>query len=189
MTHRHRIPAMQLTELLSRTGGLESIARELGLDESQATSGAQALLPAILGGLQKQAQSQPSAGAGLGALLGRLGGGNLLDDVVSPQPTDPSRGNHILGQIFGSKDVSRSVAQNASSQSGLDPSLLRRMLPMLAMLVAGYLPKQGGASAGNASTSTGDAGLLSSLGDGLASRFDADGNGNPLDDILRSMRK
>jgi len=182
---------MQLTDLLSRTGGLQSIARELGLDESQAASGADALLPAILGGLQKQAKSAPTAGGGLGELLGRLGGGNLLDDVVSPQPTDPSRGNDILGQIFGSTDVSRSVAQNASSQSGLDPSLLRRMLPMLAMLVAGYLSKQGGASADNASASTGGGGLLGSLGGlgGLASMLDADGNGNPLDDILRSMRK
>jgi len=182
---------MPITDLLSRSGGLQSIARELGVDESQAASGAQALLPAILGGFRRQSESGSTGTEALGGLLGRLGGGSLLDDVVSPQPTDPSRGNDILGQIFGSKDVSRSVAQNASSQSGLDPSLLRRMLPMLAMLVAGYLSKQGDASAGSASTSSGDAGLPGSLGalGGLASMFDADGNGNPLDDILRSMRK
>jgi hypothetical protein len=35
-------------------------------------------------------------------------------------PTDPSQGNAVLGQIFGSKDVSRTVADNAASQSGLD---------------------------------------------------------------------
>ena len=57
---------MDLTELLSRTGGLQSIARELGLDESQAASGAEALLPAILGGLQQQTLAQPTAGGGLG---------------------------------------------------------------------------------------------------------------------------
>jgi hypothetical protein len=56
-----------------------------------------------------------------------------------------SRGNEVLGQIFGSKDVSRTVAQNAASRSGLDPSLLKKMLPMLAMLVAGYMAKQRGA--------------------------------------------
>lgn len=177
---------MDLTELLSRTGGLQSIARELGLDESQAARGAEALLPAILGGLQKQTQAQPTAGGGLGELLGRLGGGSLLDDVVSSQPTDPSRGNDILGRIFGSKDVSRSVAQNASSQSGVDPSLLRRMLPMLAMLVAGYLSKQG--TAGAAAAPQDGGGILGGLG-ALASVFGAGGNGNPLDEILRSMRR
>jgi len=30
-----------------------------------------------------------------------------------------SQGNNVLGQIFGSRDVSRAVAQNAASQSGL----------------------------------------------------------------------
>lgn len=180
---------MQLTDLLSRTGGLQSIARELGLDESQAASGVEALLPAILGGFQKQAQPAATGADGLGELLGRVGGGNLLDSVVSPQPTDPSPGNDILGQIFGSKDVSRSVAQDASSRSGLDASLLRRMLPILAMLVGGYLSKQGAAGAGSASQDGG--GILGSLGGlgGLASMLDANGDGNPLDDILRSMRK
>jgi hypothetical protein len=65
-------------------------------------------------------------------LLNQLGGGGLLDQVLSPQPTDVSQGNNVLGQIFGSKDVSRAVAQNASAQSGLEPGLLQKMLPMLA---------------------------------------------------------
>ena len=37
---------MQLTDLLAQTGGLQSMARELGVSESQASSGAAALLPA-----------------------------------------------------------------------------------------------------------------------------------------------
>src|SRR5512139_1079036 len=110
---------MQLTDLLAQMGGLQSIAKELGIDENQATRGAAALVPAILGGLKKQAQSQPAGLEGLGSLLGQLGGSGLLDNVLAPQPTDVSRGNDILGQIFTSKDVSRAVAQTAASQSGL----------------------------------------------------------------------
>jgi hypothetical protein len=132
---------MQITDILSEMGGLQSIAREMGVNENQAASGAEALVPAILGGFKKQAQSQPTGVEGLGGLLGQLGGGGLLDDVLSPQPTDVSRGNDVLGQIFGSKDVSHAVAQNAASQSGLDPGLLKKMLPMVAMLVAGYMAK------------------------------------------------
>ncbi len=126
-----------------QTGGLQSIARELGITEAQAANGAAALAPAILGGFKKQAQAQPTGLDGLGGLLGQLGGGGLLDDVLAPKPTDVNRGNDVLGQIFGSKDVSRTVAQNAASQSGLDPALLKKMLPMLAMLVAGFMAKQG----------------------------------------------
>jgi hypothetical protein len=135
---------MQITDILAQMGGLQSMARELGVSETQAASGAEALIPAILGGFKKQAQSQPTGLEGLGGLLGQLGGGGLLDDVLAPQPTNVSRGNDVLGQIFGSKDVSRAVAQNAASQSGLDPSLLKKMLPMLAMLVAGFMAKQQG---------------------------------------------
>ncbi len=138
---------MQLTDILAQMGGLQSMARELGVSENQATSGVEALLPAILGGFKNQARTQPAGLEGLGGLLGQLGGGGLLDEVLAPQPTDLSHGDQVLGQIFGSKDVSRTVAQNAASQSGLDPSLLKKMLPMLAMLVAGFMARQQSAGA------------------------------------------
>jgi hypothetical protein len=199
---------MQLNDLLAQAGGLSSIARELGISEQQAQAGAAALLPAILGGFTKQAQAQPAGFGGLGDMLGQLGGGSLLDDVQSAQPTDVGRGNNVLGQIFGSKDVSRTVAQHAAAQSGLEPSLLRKMLPMLAMLAVGYMARRHGQAANanaNAGAGTapaqGNGGGLGGLGDvlgglfggkgaggglgGLLGGLDADGNGNPLDDILR----
>ena len=93
------------------------------------------------------------------------------------------------------------VAQNASSQSGLSPDLLKKMLPMLAMLVAGYMAKQRGAGAGATTTQASPSGgrlggLLGGLlggggssssgtAGGLASMLDMDRDGNPLDDILR----
>jgi hypothetical protein len=189
---------MQVTDILRQTGGLESIAKELGISETQAASGAAALTPAILGGFKKQAQAQPAGLEGLGGLLSQLGGGGLLDDVLAPKPTDVSRGNEVLGQIFGSKDVSRAVAQNAASQSGLDQGVLKKMLPMVAMLVAGYMAKQRTAGVGAQATSGGGGlgGLLGGLlggqaggGGGLASMLDMDRDGNPLDDILRLVGK
>jgi hypothetical protein len=190
---------MQITDILSQIGGLKSMARELGVSEAQAASGAEALIPAILGGFKKQTQSQTSGFQGLGGLLEQLGGGSLLDSVLAPEPTNVSRGDNVLGQIFGSKDVSRAVAQNAASQSGLDTGLLKKMLPMVAMLVAGYMAKQRGA-ASEASSSPSGGGLGGMLGSlfggksvgaapGLASMFDLNGDGNPLDDILRMAGK
>jgi hypothetical protein len=54
---------MQITDILAQMGGLQSMARELGVSESQAASGAEALIPAILGGFKKQAQAQPASAA------------------------------------------------------------------------------------------------------------------------------
>jgi hypothetical protein len=160
---------MQITDILNQTGGLQSIARELGISESQAASGAAALAPAILGGFQNQAQNQPGGVEGLGGLLGQLGGGGLLDNVVHPQPTDVSPGNQLLGHIFGSKDVSRNVAQSAASQTGLEPSVLKKMLPMLTMLLAGYMARQAGQRANAGAADAGGASAGGGLGGGLGS--------------------
>ncbi len=193
---------MQINDILAQMGGLQSVASELGISESQARSGAAALLPAILGGFKKQAQAQPSGLDGLGGLLGQLGGSGLLDDVLGAQPTNVSRGNDVLGQIFGSKDVSREVAGRAASQSGLDVGVLKKMLPMLAMLVTGFMAQQHPAGGGGR-RSTGAGGLGDLLGGllgggsqssagglgGLASMLDMDGDGNPLDDIMGMLGK
>lgn len=180
---------MNINDLLTQTGGLQSMARELGVSESEAASGAAALLPAILGGFKKQTQTQTGGVAGLGGLLSQLGGGSLLDNVLSPQPTNVGLGDNVLGKIFGSKDVSRTVAADAAAKSGLDPSILKRMLPMLAMLVAGYMAKQrAGTAAPQGGTTSGGGGLGSLLG-GLTSMLDLNGDGNPLDDILKMAGK
>jgi hypothetical protein len=190
---------MNLTDMLAQDGGLHSIARELDIEPDQAASGAAALLPAILGGFQKQAQ-----GGGLGDLLGQLGGGSLMDEVLAPQPTDVGKGDAVLGEIFGSRDVSRTVAQSASAQSGLDPALLKKMLPLLAMLVTGFMAKrsEGDAPAGAAGGLGGLGGLGGMWGGllgknqgsggglgGLVGMLDANGDGNALDDILRMAGK
>lgn len=205
---------MNLTDILAQAGGLESMAKDLGISPAIAKQGADALLPAILGGFKKQAQG--GGLEGLGGLLGQLGGGGLLDAVLGPQPTPVEAGNDVLGQIFGSKDVSRSVAGHAAEQTGIDSGTLKKMLPILAMLVAGYMAKQGGQSGGGGGLgdliggalgggSSGGGGLGGMLGNvlggalggsgggsggaggglgGLGKLIDMDGDGNPLDDIL-----
>ena len=196
---------MQITDILNQTGGLQSIARELGISETEAASGAAALAPAILGGFQNHAQTQPGGVEGLGGLLGQLGGGGLMDNVVQPQPTDVAPGNQLLGHIFGSKDVSRTVAQNAANQTGLQPTILKRMLPMLTMLLAGYMARQAGQRAGAGGGGglgnvlggmlggggLGGAlgGILGGLGGGGGAGGRTTGGGNPLNDILGMGRQ
>jgi hypothetical protein len=191
------------TDILAQAGGIQAVAQQLGISEAEAASGAAALLPAILGGFKNQAQASPAGAAGLGGLLEQLGGGGLLDNVVGPEPTKVESGNNILGTIFGSKDVSRTVAQDASAKSGLSPELLKRMLPLLAMLVTGYLARQqgGGAAGGGLGGGLGGAlgGMLGGMLGGQAggggarsgagSMLDMDGDGNALNDLLRMAGK
>jgi hypothetical protein len=155
---------MSVQEMLHQTNAVDAISRELGVDPATAEKGASALLPSILAGFQSPEAAQANAlggGAGaaagglggLGGLMGTiagLGGGHLLDTATSNEPTHVDKGNEILGSIFGSKDRSREVAATAASQSGVEPSLLKKMLPILAMVVGGYVMKkaQGGGGLG-----------------------------------------
>ena len=195
---------MQITDILSEMGGLHLCAgtgrkRKPGCERRRSARSGDSRRVQEAGAVPAHGRRRARRPAG------QLGGGGLLDDVLSPQPTDVSRGNDVLGQIFGSKDVSRAVAQNAASQSGLDPGLLKKMLPMVAMLVAGYMAKQHGAGAAQPPAG-GDLGsLLGGLlggqatgaarttpgasAPGLASMLDMNGDGNCLDDILRIAGK
>ncbi len=189
----------QLINALGGPAGIAAMARELGVDQTMVEKGAAALLPAVLGGFKQQAATQPDGLAGLVGMLGKMGGGGLLDSVLGSEPTPVEQGNAVLGQIFGSKDVSRTVAQQAAGQTGIGADLLKKMLPMVAMAAAGFMAKQAAASpAGN-----GGGGLLGSVvsaltgggqqgGGGLgaiASLIDMDGDGNPLDDIMRLVNR
>jgi len=48
---------MQITDILAQMGGLQRMAKEPGLSESQVASGAESLAPVILGGFKTQTQS------------------------------------------------------------------------------------------------------------------------------------
>lgn len=183
---------MNIMDVLQQSGGIGTMAKELGINENVAQAGAAALLPAILGGFKKTTQAQPSGLDGLGGLLGQMGGGGLLDSVLGTQPTPVSQGNEVLGQIFGSKEVSRTVAAGAEQQTGISSDLLKKMLPVVAMMVAGYMAKQGGDNSGSGGGLGGLIGGLLGGGSnnasgglgGLGSLLDLDGDGNPLDDII-----
>lgn len=185
---------MSLGQMLQQSGAIASMAKELGVDEGTAKTAAGALLPAIVAGMGRSATGGTgtpdpmgglgglagailggggSSGGGLGGVLaGGLGGG-LLDAVLGGSPTPTQPGNDILGNIFGSKDVSRSVAGEVASMTGLDEGMLKKMLPILAMAVAGYMAKQaagGSAPAGGAPDSNPLGGILGSIVSGMMKR-------------------
>jgi hypothetical protein len=173
-------------------GAVQQVGRQFGIDESQASAAIGALLPALMAGFHQRASSPP----GLESLEAALRGGqhgSYLDNLQALGGADTAdAGNDILGQIFGSKDVSREVARRASTQTGVGADLLKRMLPVVAALAAGALARRqfGGASA--------QAGILpaaaqQSQGGGLlgmlAPMLDANRNGTMVDDVIGMIGK
>jgi hypothetical protein len=122
-------------------GIVNQIGQQFGLNQSQATSAITALLPALAAGLNHHASSQ----SGLDALLGALGSGQhqqYVDDAQSLGRAETiDDGNGILGHVFGNKEVSRQVANQAAAQSGIGADVLKKMLPILATVLMGALAK------------------------------------------------
>ena len=143
---------------------------------------ASALLPALTRGLAKNA-SKPG---GLDSLLGALSGGKHSLYVDEPetvtQPAAIDDGNAILGHVFGSKDVSRNVAGQASQKTGIDADILKQMLPMLAGSTLGSLEKQVGAGGSAPTPQAKD--TLSSLLSAATGEDDSD-----VDDALSLAKK
>jgi len=147
-------------------GAVQQLSQRFGLDEGQTASALEQLVPALMGGVRQNVQS-----GGLEGLLGMLGGGNTdqyLDDaeaIQAPQTTDT--GNDILGQLFGSKEISRSVAGQASANTGIGADILKQMLPIVATMVMSGMSKQRNSSQG-----------------GLLGMLDSNNDGSIADDVL-----
>ena len=160
---------------------VHQLAQQFGLDDAQATSALSALIPQLAAGVQTNIQ-QPG---GLDSLLGALTGGShdqvMNDPSMLAQSSSVDVGNGILGQILGSRDVSRQVASNAASQTGLSADLMKQMLPLVATLVMGALSRR--ASAAGASASVQSSGLMGSL----ESVLDQNRDGSMVDDVVGMM--
>ncbi len=173
------------TILNSQNGApVSALGRRFGLDENQTQAALKHLVPALNAGVKRNVQQQD----GLSALLGALGNGNhdryLEQPDLLERDETVSDGNGILGHIFGSKDVSRQVAAQASQQTGIDSGILKKMLPLVATMAMGSLKKQsqGMGFTGQAAPASNSGGLLTQL-------LDADGDGSIGDDIWNMAKK
>jgi hypothetical protein len=160
----------------ARTAG-----QSLGLSPEQTGSALGALVPALAAGLQRNV-SQPG---GLESLLGALTSGQHARYLDQPAalgtPDAITDGNAILGHILGSKDASRAVANQAAGQTGLDPALLKRLLPIAATMVMGAMArKQTGSGMAPTAGRAGGGGLL----DMLTPLLDSNRDGSIMDDVL-----
>jgi len=164
---------------------LTAIGRQFGLDDQQTRAAFDALAPVVAAGLRRNTRSD----SGLADLIGALAGGNharYIDDPSAYGSSDTiDDGNAILGHIFGSKDVSRGVAQQLSASSGIGESLLKKLLPIVATMVMGQIAKK---TLGGGSPSSSGGGLGDILGEILGGgQTQPEPGGGGLGGILGSI--
>jgi hypothetical protein len=158
---------------------LEQLSTQFGLRPDQASSAVAALVPALAAGFQRNMSNE----SGLEGLVGALTRGQhqqYLDnpDVLADAATTMD-GNKILGHVFGSKDVSRQVAASAAQRTGMDASVLKKMLPVVAALAMAGLSRQT-----KATGATNPAAARAGLGGMLGSLLDKQGDGSIVDDVV-----
>lgn len=137
---------MNLFEIMQAAQGgnaMDNLSRQFGLSQQQTQSALDALLPALSMGLQNQTQSPDLLSQLAGMMMGGQSHQQAFEDANNDGIPDhlQQQGNEVLGQLFGSKDVSRAVAAQAEAASGVQANILKAMLPVVASMVMGGLFK------------------------------------------------
>lgn len=173
---------------------IDQLAQQVGADPQEVQQAAQAALPALLGGLQANAQD-PGGASSIVEALGQHDD-DLLRGGVNLGQVDESDGQRIASHIFGSNE--EQVYSALGSSSGASGGLVRRLIPILAPIVLSYLAnrvlKGGGGGLGGG---LGGGGLGGGLGGGglggpttgTTGPMDNSAQGGPgsLDSMLRDV--
>jgi hypothetical protein len=129
---------MTLFDMLQNAQGgqtLDLLAKQYQLSMQQTQAAVDALLPAFSAGFKRQAGNPASFP-------------NLFEAMLQAKPVPQEnpmeafarqaieQGNRVLGVLFGSKEVSRAVADQAAALTGIGTDVLKAMLPAMAALLA-----------------------------------------------------
>lgn len=195
---------MNLSELLNSPVGhsvINNVATQLGMDKKQAASAISVALPVILGGMQRNVQTEQGAQNLNNALSDARHDGSLLDNLGSLLGGNTQAisqdGSKILGHVFGANKPA--VEQGISQKTGISLQKVGPLLALLAPIVMAYLGKQkrqtntnagglgdllGGLLGGGQPQKRSGGGLMDMVG-GL---LDRNKDGNVLDDILGMIK-
>jgi hypothetical protein len=178
-----------LTQQLGDQQNLGQLSRHLGTDETATQNALGAALPVLLGALARNSADRPGAES-LDRALNKHDGSvldNLGGFLESPDVKD---GDGILRHVLG--DRRQTVETGVSKASGLDMSMVGKLLPLLAPIVMGALGRQ------KRESGLDSAGLSELLGSerrqieqrspaaGMLGRLlDQDGDGSVADDVAK----
>ncbi len=161
---------LSMIDMFNQAGGgnaAKQMAKQFGISEEQTQAAIDALMPALSMGLKQNAGNSADMGKLMQGMMAS-GQADYFDNVAKAfNPAGVSNGNAILGNLFGSKDVSRAVAAQAAQATGVGQDILKQMLPVLASTMMSGMFKQ----------STGQMNAVGGAG------------GNVFGDVIKEMMK
>ena len=121
---------------------IDLMARQFNLSQQQTELAIEALSPAFSTGLKRNA-SDLTGIAGFMQALATGDHAKYYENMANAfAPQGVAEGNGILGHLFGSKEVSRAVAQQAAQATGIGQEVFKQMLPVIASTLMGGMFKQ-----------------------------------------------
>ncbi len=172
---------------------VQDIASKIGADEGEVNNAIKTLVPALVGGLAENVQSNDIDSSKLESAVAQQGESGLLDGGVNVDQVDEKEGDNLVAHLFGGND-SNAVASALGGTGAGSSDLIKKLLPILAPIVLAYIGKQltkgsGSAPAQPQAQSAGGGGLGDILGSILGGAGGAGGGGgnNPLGSILGSV--
>jgi hypothetical protein len=170
------------------------IASKIGADQGEVNNAIKTLVPALVGGLAENVQSNEIDSSKLESAVAEQGASGLLDGGVDVDQVDERQGDNLVASLFGGND-SNAVASALAGTGAGDGGLIKKLLPILAPIVLAYIGKQLTGSSASApaqpqaqAQSAGGGGLGDILGSILGGAAGGGGGGNnPLGSILGSV--
>lgn len=176
----------QLLSSVLNENTVAQIGEQLGVDQNQANSAIQLALPALLGALNKNAQSEDGA-QGIMNALSKDHDGCILD--MLPQflgNASQGPGAAILGHILGAKQPQ--MEQQIGQHSGLNPAIIGKLMVILAPILMGALGRSQNQQAQQQQAGGGLGNLISILGGATQQhQQQAQQSNNPLMQILGNV--
>ncbi|MDB5511574.1 MAG: hypothetical protein JWR08_1057 [Enterovirga sp.] len=116
---------------------LDNLSQQYGLNLDQTQRAVEALLPAFTLGFERSARDPMM----FARILELMTSGRFAPffDARQSQPSLQSSGQQVLDQLFGSPELSRQVAAQASATTGIALQVMQQMLPSVAAMVMGGL--------------------------------------------------
>jgi hypothetical protein len=126
-----------------------SIASKYGISQQAASGAMAALLPAMIGGLERNTMSRE----GIAGLMQALASGHHYNVIANPeaigQAATLADGNAVIGHLLGPGGLPPAALQAASRQSGVPLTAMSGIAPMVAVFVLGWLFRNAGPMLGN----------------------------------------
>jgi len=135
---------MSSLDQLASSIPVDQLAAQLGADPEAVRQAIQVALPALVQGLDANAQD-PGGAASLSQALAQHDP-ELATDPIDPLEADPVDGEQIVRHIYG--DQTDEVVHQLGGVGG-SSDLIQKLLPYLAPIVLSYLAKQMGSGSGS----------------------------------------